>query len=111
MAMSKHTPGPFEVQNPVGSDVGLWVVQAGLKAHEWSCIAIVPRDEDRDGKHFITKAEQKANADLFAAAPEMLVMLRECRATLAFAAGDGDDQANQFIAEIDAVMDKAEGRS
>ena len=70
--MGKHTPGPFEVQDPMGSDVGLWVVQAGLEAYEWSCIAIVCRDDDRTGKHFITKAEQKANADLFAAAPEML---------------------------------------
>lgn len=109
--MSKHTPGPFEVQNPMGGDVGLWVVQAGLLAHEWSCIAIVPRDEDRNGKHFITKAEQKANAYLIAAAPEMLAILRECRATLAFAAGDSDDPANDFVAEIDAVLAKAEGRS
>jgi hypothetical protein len=74
--MSKHTPGPFEVQDPMGSDVGLWVVQAGLEAYEWSCIAIVPRDEDRSGKHFITKAEQKANAELLAAAPDLLVALK-----------------------------------
>lgn len=73
----KHTPGPFEVQNPLGDDEGLWIVQAGLKAYEWSTIAIVCRDEDRGGKHFITKAEQKANADLFAASDDMLEALRE----------------------------------
>lgn len=38
-----------------------------------------------------------ANADL-------LAMLRECRATFAFMAGDGDDPANDFIVEIDAVL-------
>lgn len=75
MSEGRHTPGPFEVQNPMGSFVGLWVVQAGLVAHEWSCIAIVPRDEDRSGKHFITKCEQYANAALFAAAPDMLEAL------------------------------------
>jgi len=72
MSESKHTPGPFEVQDPMGSADGLWIVQAGLEAYEWSCIAIVTRDEDRSGKHFITKAEQNANAALFAAAPTLL---------------------------------------
>lgn len=72
----KHTPGPFEVQDPMGSADGFWIVQSGLEAYEWSCIAIVCRDEDRSGKHFITKAEQKANADMFAAAPEMMEALR-----------------------------------
>lgn len=74
--MNKHTPGPFEVQDPMGSDVGFWIVQACSEAYEWSCIAIVCRDEDRSGKHFITKAEQKANAELFAAAPDLLAALR-----------------------------------
>lgn len=37
----------------------------------------------------------------------LLEMLRECRATFAFAAGEGDDGANDFIAEIDAVLAKA----
>lgn len=76
MAESKHTPGPFEVQDPMGSDDGLWVVQAGLEAFEWSCIAIVCRDEDRSGAHFITKAEQAENAQLFAAAPDLLEALK-----------------------------------
>lgn len=60
----------------MGINDGLWIVQAGLMAHEWSCIAIVPHDEDRHGKHFITKAEQKANANLFSAGPQMLEALR-----------------------------------
>lgn len=73
--MTTHTPGPFEVQDPMGSDVGLWIVQAGLEAFEWSCIAIVTRDDDRSGKHFITKREQESNARLFAAAPDLLAAL------------------------------------
>ena len=75
-----HTPGPFEVQDPMGDDEGLWIVQAGLQAYEWSCIAIVPRDDDKSGKHFITKREQYANAALFADAPAMLEALRQQRA-------------------------------
>jgi len=38
---------------------------------------------------------------------ELMTMLRECRATFAFAAGEGDDPAHQMIAEIDAVLAKA----
>lgn len=59
----------------------------------------------------IATAATEDAAQLIAAAPAMLAMLRECRATFAFAASDGDVTANDFIAEIDAVLDKAEGRS
>lgn len=104
--MDKYTPGPFEVQNPMGEDVGLWIVQAGLEAYEWSCIAIVCRDEDRNGKHFITKAEQKANADLFSAAPEMFEALH----LVGMSAGW---QYLTFETRelIQKAIDKAEGRS
>jgi hypothetical protein len=74
-ALRGHTPGNWEVQDPMGDDVGLWVVQQGLEAYQWSCIAIVPRDEDRSGSHFITKREQYANARLIAAAPDLLEAL------------------------------------
>jgi hypothetical protein len=114
MAMSKHTPGPFEVQDPMGSDVGLWIVQAGLEAYEWSCIAIVPRDDDRSGKHFITKAEQKANAELFGAAPLLLDTLRQQKAWVnhwlddhAHGLKPTEDSLRDALAEIEAAMLKA----
>lgn len=103
MSAIKHTPGPFEVQNPMGDDIGLWIVQAGLEAYEWSCIAIVCRDDDRSGKHFITKAEQKANADLFAAATEMLAALKHI--------DDIWDGEPEDMQPVRAAIAKAEGRS
>ena len=116
--MSKHTPGPFEVEDPMGSADGFWIVQSGLEAYEWSCIAIVCRDEDRSGKHFITKAEQKANADLFVAAPDMLEAINELRLELGHAEwGDGRGASELLQSIIDtwhpklvALVDKAEGK-
>lgn len=106
MTQTQHTPGPFEVQNPMGSDVGLWIVQAGLEAYEWSCIAIVPRDDDRSGKHFITKAEQKANARLFAAAPELLAV-----AKMVAALSDRWGEQGELVQAARAAIAKATGAS
>lgn len=78
--MSKHTPGPWAVENPMGEDIGLWIVQDGLEARQWSCLAIVTDDEDgtaRDeGGRFIGRNEQRANARLIAAAPDLLAQLK-----------------------------------
>lgn len=97
----------------MGDDIGLWIVQAGLLAHEWSCIAIVPRDESRDGKHFITKAEQKANADLFAAAPAMPEALKAAVSQVHLT-----DRSEPLSPDVQRVFDqccaaiaKAEGKS
>lgn len=110
MTQTQHTAGPFEVQNPMGSDQGLWIVQAGLEAHEWSCIAIVPRDEDRSGKHFITKAEQKANANLFSAAPELLAAAI-AQEELMRAPGDPTENIRRVIKMRRAAISKATGAS
>jgi hypothetical protein len=103
----KHTPGPFEVQDPMGSADGLWVVQAGLVASEWSCIAIVCRDEDRSGAHFITKAEQAANARLFAAAPDLLEALKV--AFDYFPTEGAHFDKSSVVGAIHAAIAKAEG--
>ena len=114
MAKHLHTPGPWAVEDPMGADIGFWIVQDGLESYEWSCIAIVTGDDEDTRSadaRFITEDEQRANALLLAAAPEMRDMLRECRATFAFAADAGDTESNSFIEQIDAVLAKAEGRS
>ena len=113
--MATHTPGPFEVQDPMGSADGFWIVQSGLEAYEWSCISIVCRDDDRSGKHFITKAEQKANADLFAAAPDMLNALRMQKAwvnhwltDVAHNLKPTEGSLREALADIEAAMIKAQ---
>lgn len=91
MGTSKHTPGP-------------WVRGEGLTiwARGKKLVAIASRSLREPSE------EEEANATLATAAPELLAMLRECRATFAFAADGDDDPANSLIAEIDAVLAKAE---
>lgn len=74
MSHSKHTPGPWDVEDPMGADVGLWIVQSGLETYQWSCIAMVTCDDDEVRKpdvRFIDEDEQRANARLIAAAPKL----------------------------------------
>lgn len=117
MADSKHTPGPWSVEDPMGADVGLWIVQSDLEPRQWSSIAIVTDDEDgqaRDeGGRFIGRAEQEANARLIAAAPDMLAALK------AFMAEhddtyDGEPMSagmSEFIDKARAAITTAEERS
>lgn len=66
MNEAKHTPTPWAVEDPMGSDIGLWIVQAGLQTFAWSCIATVVRDDEdtrSSDARFIDEDEQKANAD------------------------------------------------
>jgi len=85
MSTSKHTPGPWvPVELRIGSR-SFWIAISA------------------EGK----LPETEANARLKAAAPDMLAMLRECRATFALAVDGDDDPGNAIVAEIDAVLAKA----
>lgn len=78
MGETKHTPGPWTVEDPLGPET-LWIVEAGKATHEWRCIAMVCRDPP------IGAGEQQANARLIAAAPETAAerdRLRELNAEL-----------------------------
>lgn len=79
MSKIAHTPGPWEIQDPMGED--LWIVQAGLEAFEWTRIASVATDDsedamDRGASRPISKRERAANARLIAAAPDLLAALK-----------------------------------
>jgi hypothetical protein len=70
---TKFTPGPWAIEYPMGED-NPWIVQDNLPTYEWSCIAMVTRDEeeDRDAKgRFIGGVELLANSRLISAAPDL----------------------------------------
>lgn len=67
-----HTPGPWELQDPMG-DEELWVVEQGRQPYDWRCIATVAIVGGEIGD--ITPTEGNANARLIAAAPDLLAAL------------------------------------
>lgn len=79
--MVDHTPGPWTVEDPMGAEVGLSIVQSGLKTYEWEFIAMVCRsdatDERMGRQRFISPEEQAANARLISAAPDLLKALAD----------------------------------
>lgn len=85
MSEQKFTSGPWEVQDPMDKETGLWIVQSGLETYEWACIASVHASDLEDRKvekNPITYRTQEANARLIAAAPEMLAALETLVAAL-----------------------------
>lgn len=85
--MSKHTPGPWQADPSTGvvfDQVGLAVQTGGRCCSE----------------------ESQANAQLIAAAPELLEALKNARALLRGEMGQGFD-----VEMIDAAIAKAEGAS
>jgi len=57
--MSKHTPTPWEIQDPMCDD--LWLVETGKETYEWRCIASVQATPADEGSP-LSRAEMWANA-------------------------------------------------
>ncbi|MEQ8395019.1 hypothetical protein [Thalassobaculum sp.] len=77
MMDSKHTQGPWVIEDPMGPE-SLWIVEAGKQTYEWRCIAMVCRDDDIEvSGPKISAREQNANARLIASAPAMAEALAE----------------------------------
>lgn len=114
MSEVKHTPGPWEVEGPMGAEIGLSVVQAGLKTYEWEFIAMACQstagDERMGRQRFISPEEQEANARLIAAAPELLNALKEILET-DFSQESSWDYSEGIKDVARAAIAKAEGRS
>ena len=110
MAEMKHTPGPWTVEDPMGADIGLSIVQSGLETYEWEFIAIISRSDWVDGahmgrQHFISPEEQTANARLIAAAPELLALAYQYRDDLHHPPTPGSRERR--LSAIEAVLSKA----
>lgn len=101
--MSKHTPGPWTVENGEGDADGGLIV-----ASENECICVLQRNE-------FTGLDDKVNGQLIAAAPELLEVLQVARVMLAIEAHFHRDNqqpkkaepVESFIATIDAAIAKA----
>jgi hypothetical protein len=63
----RHTPGDWGVEDPMGPEVLSIVANPDAPTHAWVIIASVHGDEE-DGLY----VQQKANAHLLAAAPDLL---------------------------------------
>lgn len=109
MSETKHTPGPWAIEDPMGAKDGLTIVQAGLDAYEWEFIAMVCQSDFVDGDHmgrqrFISPKEQEANARLIAAAPDLLEVAKLLVSWL-----DEEDGAHKLCDKARAAIRKAEG--
>lgn len=111
--MSKHTPGQWNA-HLLGSS---WRIYTGdnIKADRYSISGydkeICTIDEDSEG---VSKAQQKANAKLMAAAPELLsalesLMLAAENLDPQSGAPIGYDELLKAIGAADAVRQKARG--
>lgn len=94
----KHTPGPWEALPYTG-------------AGEYGSYAILPCDlRLRSINPDIAAVEQKADAELIAAAPEMLEALKEALSYHANTYAEWRDEAEMNIySNMKAAVDKAEG--
>jgi hypothetical protein len=67
MAKARYTAGDWGVEDPMGPEVLSIVANPDAPTHAWIIVASVHGDEE-DGLY----AEQRANANLLAAAPALL---------------------------------------
>lgn len=96
---TKHTPGPWGYEDPMGPDILTIVANPSDPAYEWIWVAQIGTAviEDDDGKVIDQRPfwEHEANARLIAAAPDMLEALRRHMAAVK-ALGEFEDGKTLF---------------
>lgn len=99
---AKHTPGPWRTDGFHGR-----IEKITPQEDSGVCVAVMPMWEAE------YEAEKNANARLIAAAPEMLEALRQTELQLEYlnAKFIETGTTNQLLAQVRAVIAKAEGRS
>lgn len=97
--MNKHTKGPWKHMD--------YVWYSSPYSDGYACIHAPKRGR-------IAMASRRADADLIAAAPDLLEVLRACHGYLSCipeSAAGGDDEAIQLTRRAAAVIAKAEGQA
>ena len=64
--LNDATKGPLSVEDPMGAEEGLWIVQSGKETYEWEPTATVHQTPGKG-----QAKRQKADADLYALAPSL----------------------------------------
>jgi hypothetical protein len=72
---AQHTPGPWV------ADLNTYPVMVRSQAETWPLVDELGNEEGRAGVFIANTADNKANARLIAAAPELLMALREIAAS------------------------------
>jgi hypothetical protein len=104
---AQHTPGPWAVAGESYNDHEAYVIEAGGRTICWTASSL-----DDAGIEVIT-AEDDANADLIAAAPELLIALKQI-ADWDPSAAPSEPKGLSIIDAIDiarAAIAKAKGES
>lgn len=107
---TKHTPGPWSVEDPMGPELLQIVANANAPVYEWRWIAQVGTEEPED-RFDVPPDEARANARLIAAAPEMYEALKAQDALMKSAGTISDAAIREATAKMRAAIAKAEGRS
>jgi hypothetical protein len=104
---AKHTTGPLTYASTVGG-YGIY------RADNWPIAVAVQRDDNPVRGGGIADSEAKANAVLFAAAPDLLALAHQYAEECGDCAGARvcpDDEPCAACADVWAVIDKVEGRT
>lgn len=100
MSTAQHTPGPWWVTDSGVRDAGGYICHT-LKAQHY---------EGQDERYERETAERAANADLIAAAPDLLAQLRSAREFIAgFHGDDTQEGIQEMLDAYDAAIAKAAG--
>ena len=103
--MSKHTPGPWEIDNERDEAICVW-----KRGGEGAISGVIATVRTTTWCHNEQQDEQRGNARLIAAAPELLEALKACDLQLLQSNNDSDYAREAHEAALAAIA-KAEGRS
>lgn len=102
MVESKHTPGPWLVEYPLGPEILCIVANADAPAYEWTHIAQLSTECDDDTDP--TPEQAQANARLLASAPDLLRIAKRLDAFWSEEWPEGPEDSDAAIRLTDETL-------